>query len=133
MDDGLTFNNEHCSVYGLEVFHTKRPLLGEFKDTYVDVPFRNGSVLVYDTTKKDIFVDVEFLLTPVGGKSYYDACRDIATWLTTERRERLIFDDDPGYAYKAKVIGNIDRERIAKFGQFTVQFRCEPEMVKVTP
>ena len=133
MDDGVTFNGVHCSTYGLEVYDTKRPLLAEFKDTYIDVPHRNGAILVFDTSKKDVIVEVEFLLTPVAGKSYYDACRDIALWLTTAQRERLIFDDDPGYAYKAKVIGNIDRERIATFGQFTVQFRCEPDMVKVTP
>lgn len=136
MGDGLTFNNKHCSVFGLEVYDTKRPLLAEFKDTYIDVPHRSGAILVFDTSKKDIIVEVEFVLTPVAGKTYFDACRDIANWLTTTRKEHLIFDDDSGYAYKAKAIGNIDRERIAGFGQFTMQFRCEPDMVSlpvVTP
>lgn len=132
MDDGLIFNGDHCSQYGLEIAQTKRPLLGEFKDTYIDVPFREGAVLVYDNTKRDITVEVEFILEPIAGKTYFDACRDIANWLTTERRAILVFDDDPQFAYRAKAIGNVDRERIAQYGQFTVQFRCEPDMIPIS-
>lgn len=127
----VTFNGKHCSELNLEVTNTKRPLFAETKDQFVDIPFLDGSFLLPDKSKRDINVEVSFLLNPVQGKSFYDRCRDIAAWLSTDNWSRLIFDDDPNYYYQAKVVSEIGVEQIVQFGEFTVVFRCKPIMQAV--
>lgn len=131
MNDGVTFNNAHCSSVGLEVLDSRRPLFAETRDEYVDIPYSDGSVHIPDNSKRDLEVEVDFFLNDVPGKSFHDACRDVAAWLDTIERQRLIFDDDPNYYYEAKPSGKIDRERIAEYGMFTVVFRCHPVMKAV--
>lgn len=126
MIDGITFNGIHCSALHLEMLSTKRPLLPENKDEYIEIPQKSGSFLVADKSAKDINVEVEFFLDTPPGMSFFNACRQVGVWLTTDERKPLIFDDDSGYYYNAKCVGNIDIERIAEYGTFTVVFRCEP-------
>lgn len=128
MIKGVIFNGLHCSKVHLAMLDSRRPLLAETKDTYIDIPFKSGSILVPDNSKLDVMVEVDFLLKPRANVNVYDDCRAIAEWLTTTERKPLIFDDDSGYYYNAKVTGNVDTERIVKARTFTVVFRCEPVM-----
>lgn len=131
---GLTFRKIHCSDLGLSILDdgTSRPLLPESKDTYVDVPHRSGSVLVYDESKKDIDVEVTFLLHDPKS-NIYDSCRDIASWLTTKFKAPLIFDDDPDFFYLGKAVTSVTFEDIEKmYGQFTVTWRCDPKMLPIS-
>lgn len=126
MIKGIRFNNRHSKEFHLAILSSKRPLLPETKDEYIDIPEGNGSILIPDSSAKDVTVSVEFLLaTPTGGNVYVIA-REIGTWLWTNTRTNLVFDDDPTYIYQAKVTGEIILEKIIEFGQFTVEFRCKP-------
>lgn len=132
---GLTFNGRHSSELNLILGKPRRPLLPENRDTYIDVPFRNGSILAPDNSKKDIEVECPFTLEVPSNSTMYDEARKIARWLSTENRVPLIFDDDPNYYYNAKVISNIILDELEEFEEyladFTVVFRCEPEMKAV--
>lgn len=133
IDDGLTFNNQHCSALGLELLDSSRPLLAETKDTFVEIPHKSGSILISDNSLRDIEVIATFYLEAFQNENFHDACRRIADWLHVDTWKPLIFDDDPHYFYKAKPIGLIDREQIAtNNGEFTVTFRCHPIMEVVT-
>lgn len=131
VNSDITFNDIHCSAFGLEVTDTERPLLAEAKHTFQSVPHKSGDILIFDNSKKDIDVKVKFLLNPVAGKTFFDICRDIRTWLATQSRKKLIFDDDPGWYYKAVVVSSTTIERIAEYGEFTINFKCEPDMIEV--
>lgn len=132
MNDGLTFNNKHCSILGLELLESSRPLLAETKDTFVDIPHKSGSILISDKSLRDIEVTATFYLEAFMGENFHDACRRISEWLHVDDWKQLIFDDDPNYYYQAKPIGSIEREQIARNnGQFTVTFRCHPQMKAV--
>ncbi|MBD7946402.1 phage tail family protein [Psychrobacillus sp. Sa2BUA9] len=125
---GLTFNGKHCNTVGLDVSDTRRPLMAEPDITFVEVPGRNGAIVITNTDKptfKDINVEVDFLLEP-NGQSFHNHCRQIAKWLSTLEKKPLVFDDDPSYTYKAIVTSQIDIERISGYGEFTVIFRCDP-------
>lgn len=125
---GLTFNDKHCSDVGLDVSDVRRPLLAEPDITFVEVPGRNGAIVITNTDKptfKDINVEVDFLLEP-NGQTFFDHCRTIAQWLSTLDKKPLIFDDDPSYTYKAIVTSQVSIERIAGYGEFTIVFRCDP-------
>lgn len=130
---GLSFNGKHCSSVGLDVLDSRRPLMAEPDITFVEVPGRNGAIVITNTDKptfKDINVEVDFLLEP-NGQSFHTHCREIANWLSTLEKKPLIFDDDLSYTYKAIVTSQIDIERIAGYGEFTVTFRCDPYEVSV--
>lgn len=130
---GLTFNDIHCSDVGLDVSDTRRPLFAEPDITFVEVPGRNGALVISNTDKptfKDINVEVDFLLEP-NGQSFHSHCRSIVNWLATIEKKPLIFDDDLNYTYKAIVTSQVDIERISQYGEFTVVFRCDPYEVSV--
>lgn len=127
----ITFNDIHCSALGLEVTDSERPLLAEAKHIFQSVPHKSGDILIFDNSKKDIDIKVEFLLNPVAGKTFFDITRDIRAWLATQSRQKLIFDDDPGWYYKAVVVSSATIERIAEYGEFTIIFKCEPDMFEV--
>lgn len=132
MSYGLKFNNIHCETLGLDLLDSSRPILAETKDTFEELPFLSGSILIADNSLKDIEVTATFALEAFRNETFNDACRRIAEWLKVDTWQRLIFDDDPNYYYKAKPVGQIDREQIVRnLGQFTVRFRCHPEMQEV--
>lgn len=126
MTDGVRFNGIHCNALNLTMLSSKRPLMPDNKDEYIPIPHKDGDFLIADKSAKDINVEVEFFLDTPPGMSFFDACRQVGVWLTTDERKRLIFDDDPGYFYNGKVTGNINTEQIAQYGAFTVVFRCKP-------
>lgn len=127
MSKGMKFNDLHCTSLNLFMLDSRRPMLAENKDTYIEIPF-GKTLLIPDNSKKDVIVEVDFLLKPRNGANVFDDIRNISAWLDTNERQKLIFDDDPNYYYEAKVTGNIDTERIAKARTFTVSFRCDAEM-----
>lgn len=128
---GLTFNGKHCSDIGLDVLDTRRPLMAEPNITFVEVPGKNGAIVIPNTDKsekptfKDINVEVDFSLEP-NGQKFYEHCRSIVNWLSTLEKKPLIFDDDPNYTYRAISTSQINVERIAEYGEFTATFRCDP-------
>lgn len=123
---GLSFNGIHSDSLKVEVMNTKRPMMPETKDEYIDIPGRSGSILIPDKSAKDIEVKVDFMFEKNAGENIYEASRRVGAWLSTDGRSPLIFDDDPSYVYMAKVTGNVDLEAIAMYGEFTIVFRCEP-------
>lgn len=126
MANAITFNGVRSDTHNLVILSTKRPLLPENKDTYIDIPKMSGTVLIPDSSLADIMVEVEFLLTTPINSSLFSQARNIAVWLRTTTWTTLVFDDDPDYTYKAKVTGNVDLEKIVDYGKFTVVFRCSP-------
>ena len=121
---GLTFNNKHTSELGLNI-KSYRPIKTEVNDIYLDIPGRAGSVLV-PGKPRDRIIPVEFGLLASSKSNLRAKTWEIATWLTTEGRENLIFDDEPDKIYKAKVEGRVDLEQLFVLGKFMVNFRCDP-------
>ena len=129
---GLIFNEEHSGAHGLELLESSRPLLAETKDQFIEIPLMSGSYLIPDDSLKDIEVTATFYMESFRSETFNDACRRIAEWLHVTTWCELIFDDDPGYYYKAKPVGLITKEQITmNNGQFTVTFRCHPQMIEV--
>ncbi|WP_338016398.1 distal tail protein Dit [Lysinibacillus parviboronicapiens] len=127
----VTFKNIHCSQVGLEVMDTERPLFGEFSDSFIKLPKMNGSVVIADNSDGDIEIRIQFLLSPLPNQTYYDACRALRAYFKSTDKERLIFDNDPRWAYMAKFISSENIEQIVNEGLFWTTFRCSPDMVAV--
>lgn len=127
MIDGVTFNDKHCSELGLTMTSSRRPVLPETKDTYIDIPHRNSSILIADNSVGDIIIEVDFTIVEGNTTNLHAKARLIGAWLSTIARKPLIFDDDPTYIYQAKVTSGLTIEQVVDFesiGDFTVSFRC---------
>lgn len=122
--ESVIFNGVSSSSVGLAVLATRRPIMPENKDEYIDLPLKSGSHLVKDNSKRDIMVEVDFLLKPTN--NVMAAARAVGAWLDTHDRAPLIFSDDPIFTYTGKVTGNVDLEKIVSMGKFTVTWRCLP-------
>lgn len=124
---GVTFNGVHCRTLGLTMTASRRPILPETKDTYIDIPHRNSSILIADKSVGDIFVEVDFTIVEDTTQSLHSKARLVGAWLSTVARKPLVFDDDPAYIYSAKVVSSLTIEQVTDFesiGDFTVSFRC---------
>lgn len=111
---------------------TERPLFGEFGDDYIKLPKVSGNFVIGDNSESDIELRIQFLITPQEGQSYYDALRAIRPYLKSNNKEQLIFDNDPSYAYMAKLTNTDIVEQIVSAGLFWATFRCSPDMVAIT-
>lgn len=127
----ITFKGIHCTVVGLEVMDTERPLFGEFGDEFIKLPKVSGDIVISDNSESDIEIRIQFLLKPLPGQSYFDALRNIRSYFKSEYKEQLIFDNDPHYAYMAKFVSSDAVEQIVDEGLFWTTFRCSPDMVVV--
>lgn len=131
--NGIRFNSVHSSAFdGLLYVRARRPLIPENKDVYIDMPHKDGSVLIPDKSKKDILVEVDFSLARSSVADLFNTARQIGAWLSTDDRAPLIFDDDPTYTYSGKVTSSLTLDQLIDFDEiadFTVVFRCLPKAV----
>lgn len=125
----ITFKGIHCKTVGLEVMDTERPLFGSFSDDFIKLPELTGEVVISDNSESDIDIKIQFLLTPFSNETYYDALRKVRAYFKSGGKEKLIFDNDPNYAYMAKFVSADTIEQIVNEGLFWATFRCSAEMV----
>lgn len=125
----ITFKGIHCKTVGLEVMDTERPLFGSFSDDFIKLPELTGEIVISDNSESDIDIKIQFLLTPSTNETYYDALRKVRAYFKSEGKEKLIFDNDPNYAYMAKFVSSDSVEQIVNEGLFWATFRCSAEMV----
>lgn len=128
--NGITFNGIHSStIDGLVYISSNRFMLPENRDVYIDIPYRDGSILISDNSKRDIEIPVNFTLKANDIADLFEKFIKIAGWLDVPDKAPLIFDDVPNYFYNGKPISNIPFEQISDFEEvveFTIVFRCEP-------
>ena len=102
-----------------------RQLLPETNDSYVQVPGRNGSIL-YPQGLHDRYIELDCAFVEKSLPDLRTRAREIASWLYTQDRVVLSFDDEPNIYYRGKLAGKVDLEHIGKMAQFSLIFRCEP-------
>lgn len=102
-----------------------RQLLPEPNDSYVQVPGRNGSIL-YPQGLYDRYIELDCAYVGEDLPDIRVKAREIASWLYTQDRVVLSFDDEPNIYYRGKLAGKVDLEHIGKMAQFSLIFRCEP-------
>jgi predicted phage tail component-like protein len=123
---GFTFNNIHSSsIVGL-IFRSKnRQILPSTQDVYLEIPQRDGSYL-FAGAENDRIIEVEITITANTIQERQQRARQLAAWLRTKERKKLIFDDEPDKYYLAKVSSQVDFETVVKLGKALILFRCLP-------
>ena len=119
------FNGISSDSFGIKVKDTKRPMLPDQNDNYLQIPGRHGSYF-FNRELSDRIIEIDCALTEDTIEGLRNKLRQIAAWLYVDEQKPLTFVDEPDKYYLAKLDGAIDVEQIIAIGQFTLRFRCDP-------
>jgi len=130
---GLTFDGLHSyEDFGLIMTSKNRPILPEPKIISEDIATIDGTWDFSDfnpynrTLYKPKVDEIEFTIKERNPVLLRQKAREIAMWLSASEKQ-LIYDDEPGVYYLARVQNKLDLEyEIRSIKRFTVQFRCRP-------
>ncbi|MED0676993.1 distal tail protein Dit [Aneurinibacillus thermoaerophilus] len=122
----FTYKGISARSMGVRIQSKKRPLLPNIRQEYEDIPGRHGSYSFSDGTLEDITIEIECWVKADSRDDLRYRARQIAAWLYSKDKQRLIFDDEPDLYYYGRIANQIDLETLIRFGKFTLQFRCDP-------
>lgn len=123
---GFRHNLVHSDSFNIIAKSVNRPVLPRIREQYEDIPGRDGSYDLSDGTLEDNIIEIRCTFTAEDIFALRILQRDIAAWLFTTEKVELVFDDEPDLFYMAKVTNQIDLPEAPGYGEFTVQFRCDP-------
>jgi predicted phage tail component-like protein len=121
------FGSKWASEIGLVVKSKNRMALPVIRQRYEYIIGRDGNYDFSDGTLEDRIIDIEccFVTNNVGELRY--KMRQVASWLYGNgQKQQLIFSDEIDLFYYGRLQNQIDLEQVVTFGEFTLQFRCEP-------
>lgn len=122
---GFTFNEHHCSEFGLAVKNKNRQMLPPVKENYIEIPDRHGS-LYFPSVLQDRVIEIECAFMGNSLQNVRGKAREIIAWLYTADRVILFFDDETDKYYLGKLDGAIDPEQLFILSTFPLRFRCDP-------
>lgn len=119
---GFTFNGNHSSGYFI-VNRVGRTMLPNISPKLLTIPNRPGA---YDFGSeigmREFSVDVTIIQTSPG--LLVSMLRIISDWLCTDKAAPLMFDDEPGKTYYAKISGDTQIDTLVSMGTGTIKFIC---------
>jgi len=121
---GFKFNDQHSTTFRIVAKSDDRSLLPEKRRNEFIVPGRDGAVDFGNNTYEKRIITVTIVLVSRNLPDLREAARSAAKWLSGDGL--LIFDDEPGKAYKAKVYQPLSITQLVSSGETTVPFECRP-------
>jgi len=109
-----------------------RSILPGMSDKYLEIPEVDGEYL-FPGAFRDRNIEIRCSFPGISQVNLRQKARQIAAWLYTAARAKLIFDDEPDVFYWAKLSNQIDLDQVVMMGEFSLQFRCLPYACAVTP
>ncbi|MFT9848521.1 distal tail protein Dit [Aneurinibacillus sp. REN35] len=122
----LTYKGTSALSQGVRIESIKRPLLANMRQQHEEIAGRHGSYSFTDGTLEDTVIEVACWLSADSRMDLRSRARQLAFWLYSKEKQRLMFDDEPGVFYLARLANQIDMETLIRHGRFTLQFRCDP-------
>jgi len=121
---GFTFNNKHSGDFRVVAKSDDRSLLPEKRRNEFVVPGRDGAVDYGNSTYEKRVITVRITLVTYNLQNLREAARLAAKWLSGDGL--LIFDDEPGKAYRARVYQPLSITQLINCGETVVPFECQP-------
>ena len=120
----VSYNNESCLEYG--IIPVRRPNIPapEEKVEEVEIPGRNGVLIISEKLYKSISIPIEFNFMSKPNR-WGETYRKAKKWLSGNGE--LWFSDDHDVYFKVLYCKVTDTERTSRrIGNFTAEFICEP-------
>jgi predicted phage tail component-like protein len=121
---GFTFNDKNSSSFNIVARSDDRSLLPEKRRNEFIIPGRDGAVDYGNNTYNNRIITVTITLVSRSLPDLREAARAAAKWLSGEGL--LIFDDELGKAYRAKVYQPLSITQLVSCGEASVPFECRP-------
>lgn len=121
---GFTFNDKHSSQFRIVAQSDDRSLLPEKRKNEFIIPGRDGAVDYGNNTYEKRVITVKITLVSRNLSDLRETARTAAKWLSGDGL--LIFDDEPGKAYRAKVYQPLSITQLVSCGEASVPFECRP-------
>lgn len=130
---GFTYDGTHSDSFKLLMTGKRVPILPPFKEHFEAIPGKDGVWdfgVEYDA--RPIEIDVDLLADSVA--ELKTLLRQIGAYFNPRKGARpLIFDDEPGMVYYARLTGQLPLEQIGQYGKFTLQLICpDPFVYSIT-
>lgn len=92
----------------------------------IEVAGRDGSLIESDGSYDDISIPVTFNYM-TREDTWFEVFRNVKKWLHSDGEKELVFQDDPDYFFKVKMVEIGTNERTSlRVGNFTATFLCDP-------
>lgn len=121
---GFTFNDVHSSTFDVCMKSRDRNTLPALRKRAITVLGRNGEYDFGGNTYENRQVSVDCSFVAEDATEIRTKIRPIAAWLS--QKGRLIFDDEPGVYYIARLYSEVGFTQDVGLGMFTLTFECEP-------
>jgi predicted phage tail component-like protein len=121
---GFTFRDRHSSEFSVVAKSDDRSLLPEKRRNEFIIPGRDGAADFGGNTYEKRTISVTLGIVSRNLEELRTLARVAAKWLSGEGL--LIFDDEPGKAYRAKIYQPLSLNNLVTFGETSVPFECAP-------
>lgn len=108
-----------CKSINRPILPGRRPRTIEIYGKAGIVDYGGGD---YGTTP----ITIKIAYTGVNSTEFRARSRDVSAWLSSDKWEKLIVDDEPDKYYLARITSAIDFETFTKLGHATIVFECQP-------
>lgn len=129
------FGSTHSDTLGLIVKAKSRPILPPLRTVLEYIPGRSGSIEMGGLEYNDRIIELECSLTKgslTGLRNFLNNNMNIygdggpSPFGTGTQYENLVFDDEPGFIYKARMLNQVDLDQTSYSGSFILTFTCFP-------
>lgn len=120
---GFSFAGVHNDQYRLKVLKTTRRILPPMNNHLVSIPGSDG-VYDYGFNYGELIIEVDVLLFEESRAELRSRVREVAEWLGQKEAKELVFDDEPGKTYFARLSDSTELEELIYAGNGTITFLC---------
>lgn len=120
------------TIAELNVLRVRRPLTGDRRDNYVDVPGRDGFWLFEEKAGRRL-ITIELDVGATSFAARRAAVIAVADLLDRPGLARLIIDDEPAVFHRCRLASAPDPDEWLNGATFSVEFVAEPYALALTP
>lgn len=103
-----------------------RSLLPRRRVNKVEIPGKDGAIDLGENTYENRQIKVHIAFREKDHPLLRKKAREIASWLSSERYEKLVFEDEPDKYYLARIYNDISFTNWFKVGEADLIFDCKP-------
>lgn len=123
----IKFNGKSSLDFGLILQNTMEHSSPANDIETVDVPGRDGVLLIDNNRLMPIEQEFDFVLKPKPGKKVFQVAKEIAAWLRPKGFKDLELSWDSGYIYQATFLDGLNVEEvITSFGKLKITLLIQP-------
>ena len=123
---GITFGGVHSDIHGIVVRSVDRTMLPNLSRRQAYIPNKHGSYDFNGNTYQNR--SISMVMSYIGSTivNMRSVNRDIANWLSSDSYKELIFDDEPGVYYLARLFDSVNIDSRKRRSKSNVVFECLP-------